>query len=136
MLHQSLNGLSLAYLGDAVLEVQTRKRLLSLGITDVGKLNKLALHYVRAVDQSAAVERILPHLTEDEEAAYKRGRNSHGVSAPKSATVAEYRRATGMETLFGYLHVTGQADRIDALFRLGYGLDVPETTTTGDTKHE
>ena len=120
MLHQSLNGLSLAYLGDAVLEVQTRKRLLSLGVTDVGKLNKLALHYVRAVDQSAAVERILPHLTEDEEAAYKRGRNSHGVSAPKSATVAEYRRATGMEALFGWLYLQGMSERIEELFDLAF----------------
>ena len=120
MQHQSLNGLSLAYLGDAVLEVQTRKRLLSLGVTDVGKLNKLALNYVRAVDQSAAVERILPLLTEDEEAIFKRGRNSHGVSAPKSATVAEYRRATGMEALFGWLYLENNLARIEELFDLAF----------------
>jgi ribonuclease-3 family protein len=120
MLHQSLNGLSLAYLGDAVLEVQTRKRLLSLGITDVGKLNKMALNYVRAVDQSAAMERILPLLSEDEEAIYKRGRNSHGVSAPKSATVVEYRRATGMEALFGWLYLENDLARIEELFDLAF----------------
>lgn len=120
MLHQSLNGLSLAYLGDAVLEVQTRKRLLSLGITDVGKLNKMALNYVRAVDQSAAMERILPLLSEDEEAIYKRGRNSHGVSAPKSATVVEYRRATGMEALFGWLYLENNLARIEELFDLAF----------------
>ena len=120
MLHQSLNGLSLAYLGDADLEVQTRKRLLSLGITDVGKLNKMALNYVRAVDQSAAMERILPLLSEDEEAIYKRGRNSHGVSAPKSATVVEYRRATGMEALFGWLYLENDLARIEELFDLAF----------------
>jgi ribonuclease-3 family protein len=120
MLHQSLNGLSLAYLGDAVLEVQTRKRLLSLGITDVGKLSKMALNYVRAVDQSAAMERILPLLSEDEEAIYKRGRNSHGVSAPKSATVVEYRRATGMEALFGWLYLENNLARIEELFDLAF----------------
>jgi ribonuclease-3 family protein len=69
-----------------------------------------------------------PHLTEAEAAVYRRGRNMGHGNVPKSASVAEYRRATGMETLFGYLHVTGQADRIDALFRLGYGLDASETT--------
>ncbi len=120
MNYEAMSGLTLAYLGDAVLEVQTRERLLSLGITDVGKLNKLALHYVRAVDQSAAMERILPYLTEDEESIFKRGRNSHGVSAPKSATVGEYRRATGMEALFGWLYLAGRQDRIKELFDLAF----------------
>ncbi|MBE6672830.1 MAG: ribonuclease III [Ruminococcaceae bacterium] len=120
MLYDTLSGLTLAYLGDAVLEVQTRKRLLSLGITDLKTLNKEALSYVRAVDQSAAVERILPHLSEDEEAIFKRGRNSHGVSAPKSATVAEYRRATGMEALFGWLYLKEEHARIEELFALAF----------------
>jgi len=118
--YEAMSGLTLAYLGDAVLEVQTRERLLSLGITDVGKLNKLALSYVRAVEQSAAMDRILPHLTEDEEAVFKRGRNSHGVAAPKSATVAQYRRATGMEALFGWLYLAGRQDRIKELFDLAF----------------
>ena len=133
MLYDTLNGLTLAYLGDAVLEVQTRKRLLSLGITDLKTLNKEALSYVRAVDQSAAVERILPHLTEDEEAIFKRGRNSHGVSAPKSATVAEYRRATGMEALFAYLDLSGQQARAEELFGIAYG-DVMEELENRDNK--
>ena len=125
MHYESLNGLSLAYLGDAVLEVQTRKRLLSLGITDLKTLNKKALSYVRAVDQSAAMERLLPHLTEDEESIFKRGRNSHGVSAPKSATVVEYRRATGMEALFGWLYLKGENERIEQLFDLAFPTENP-----------
>ena len=125
MHYESLNGLSLAYLGDAVLEVQTRKRLLSLGITDLKTLNKKALSYVRAVDQSAAMERLLPHLTEDEESIFKRGRNSHGVSAPKSATIAEYRRATGMEALFGWLYLKGENERIEQLFDLAFPTENP-----------
>ena len=120
MHYESLNGLTLAYLGDAVLEVQTRKRLLSLGITDLKTLNKSALSYVRAVDQSAAMDRLLPHLSEDEEAIFKRGRNSHGVSAPKSATVVQYRRATGMEALFGWLYLKGENERIEALFEIAF----------------
>ena len=72
------------------------------------------------MDQSAAVERILPHHSEDEEAIFKRGRNSHGVSAPKSATVAEYRRATGMEALFGWLYLKEEHARIEELFALAF----------------
>ena len=125
MHYESLNGLTLAYLGDAVLEVQTRKRLLSLGITDLKTLNKSALSYVRAVDQSAAMDRLLPHLSEDEEAIFKRGRNSHGVSAPKSATVVQYRRATGMEALFGWLYLKGENERIEALFELAFPRENP-----------
>ena len=125
MHYESLNGLTLAYLGDAVLEVQTRKRLLSLGITDLKTLNKAALSYVRAVDQSAAMDRLLPHLSEDEEAIFKRGRNSHGVSAPKSATVVQYRRATGMEALFGWLYLRGENERIEALFELAFPRENP-----------
>lgn len=120
MQYNTLSGLSLAYLGDAVLEVQTRKKLLEKGITDLKKLNKEALHYVRAVDQSAAMERLLPHLTEEETDIFKRGRNSHGVSAPKSATVMEYRRATGMEALFGWLYLAQNHARIEELFALAF----------------
>ena len=120
MQYNSLSGLSLAYLGDAVLEVQTRKKLLEKGITDLKKLNREALNYVRAVEQSAAMERLLPHLSEEETDVFKRGRNSHGVSAPRSATVVEYRRATGMEALFGWLYLAQEHTRIEELFALAF----------------
>ena len=128
---------ALAYLGDSVLEVCVRTYLVTeRGLSTSAHLNRASLDFVRASAQSEAMGRMEPHLTETEAAVYRRGRNMGHGNVPKSASVAEYRRATGMETLFGYLHVTSQADRIDALFRLGYGLDVPETTTIGDTKHE
>jgi ribonuclease-3 family protein len=73
-----------------------------------------------------------PHFTEEEAAIYRRGRNMGHGNVPKSASVAEYRRATGMEVLFGYLHLTGQTERLDHLFRLGYGLD-PDATDTIQT---
>ena len=116
----TLNGLSLAYLGDSVLEVITRQYLLTKGITDVGRLNKMALSYVKATAQSEAVERILPHLSEDEEQVYKRGRNSHGISIPKSASAPQYRRATGLEALFGYLYINGKTERMKELFIIGF----------------
>ncbi len=120
-----LNGLSLAYLGDAVIELLARKRVLSLGYTDVGKLNALARDYITARAQSAAFERLLPALSEAEADLYKRGRNAKGISAPKSASVGEYRRATGMEALFGALYADGRIDRLKELFEIAY----PEEST-------
>ncbi len=114
------NGASLAYLGDAVLEVYVRRYLVRLGITDNGELNRLALRFVKATAQSQGMERLLPLLTEEEEYLYKRGRNAHGLSAPKSASAVEYRRATGMEALFAALDLAGEHERAAALFAAAY----------------
>ena len=115
---RELNGAALAYLGDAVLELLTRRFLLSLGLTGSGKLNHLALRFVKATVQSKAVDSLLPHLTEAEEYAFKRGRNASGISAPKSASTLEYRRATGFEAVFGWLDIMGQHERAAELFNL------------------
>ncbi len=120
--HAMLSGAPLAYLGDAVLELITRRYLLSTGVTDVGKLNQMALTYVRATAQSEAVERLMPHLNEEETAVFKRGRNAHGIAIPKSASASQYRRATGMEALFAFLYLNGREERMEELFRIGYGL--------------
>ncbi|MBQ7124825.1 MAG: ribonuclease III [Clostridia bacterium] len=119
----TLSGASLAYLGDAVLELLTRQYLLSLGKTDVGKMNSLALSYVKATAQSDAVEKILPVLSEEELAVFKRGRNSHGIAIPKSAKAGQYRRATGFEALFAYLYINGKEERMKELFLLGFSSD-------------
>ncbi len=116
----SLNGTSLAYLGDAVLELITRQYLLSTGVTDVGKLNSMALSYVRATAQSEAVERLLPILTEEETHIFKRGRNANGISIPKSASAGQYRRATGLEALFAHLYMKGESERMKELFIVGF----------------
>ncbi len=115
-----LSGTSLAYLGDAVFELLTRQYLLSTGVTDVGKLNKMALSYVRATAQSDAVERMLPILTEEETAVFKRGRNANGISIPKSASAPQYRRATGLEALFAHLYAKGEKERLRELFVIGF----------------
>ncbi|MBQ2273493.1 MAG: ribonuclease III [Clostridia bacterium] len=111
---------SLAYLGDCVMELCVRTRLLQRGFSTSRDLNAEALRYVRAGAQADAVERILPVLSEQEAAVYRRGRNIGHTNVPKSATVAQYRMATGLEVLFGYLYVTGQQSRIDELFLLAY----------------
>ena len=111
---------SLAYLGDCVLELRVREKLVQSGIAKSGRLNTEALRFVRASAQAAAMQRILPLLTDEETAYYKRGRNSSHLNVPKSASPSEYRTATGMEVLFGYLHLSGQTDRIGELFALAY----------------
>jgi ribonuclease-3 family protein len=126
---------ALAYLGDSVLEVCVRTYLVTeRGLSTSAHLNRASLDFVRASAQSEAVGRMEPHFTEEEAAIYRRGRNMGHGNVPKSASVAEYRRATGMEVLFGYLHLTGQTERLDHLFRLGYGLDpdTPDTIQTGE----
>ena len=111
---------ALAYLGDCVLEMQVRERLVCRGLSKAGHLNSEALHYVRASEQAAAMERILPLLDESELQYYKRGRNSGHLNVPKSASPAQYRMATGMEVLFGYLHLSRQTERIAELFEAAY----------------
>lgn len=115
-----LNGPTLAYLGDAVLELMVRELLICDGSGNVGKYNRDAAKYVKATSQSAAFEKISDILSEDEEYAYKHGRNAHGISAPKSASTVDYRRATGFEALFGYLYLSGKKDRMYELFRIAF----------------
>lgn len=116
----TLSSAALAYLGDSVIEICVRRLLVSAGISHSAELNAAALNFVRAGAQSEAVKLILPLLTEDEEGAFRRGRNMGHSSSPKSATVGQYRAATGMEALFGWLYVRGQHERIDELFSIAY----------------
>ncbi len=111
---------ALAYLGDAVIEICVRERLVAAGYTSSKSLNQHARDFVTAPAQAAAMERLHPHLTEEEAAVFRRGRNVGHTNTPRSATVAEYRAATGMEALFGYLHAMGEEARIAALFELAY----------------
>lgn len=115
---------ALAYLGDSVVELLVRTYLVrERGLSTSAHLNRASLDFVRASAQSLAMSRIEPLLTEEEASLYRRGRNIGHTNVPRSASVAEYRRATGLEVLFGYLSLTGQDARLTELFRIGYGLD-------------
>lgn len=114
---------ALAYLGDSVLEIRVRELLVKKGISGSGRLNSASLSYVKASEQAAAMHRIAPFLSEEESLVFKRGRNMSGGNVPKSATVSEYRTATGMEVLFGYLHLLGRVERIDELFKKAYQIE-------------
>ena len=120
---------ALAYLGDCVIEKCVRTYLvLERGLSTSAHLNRASLDFVRASAQSDAMSYIEPVLTETEGIYYRRGRNAGHSNVPKSASVGQYRRATGMEVLFGYLSLSGQEERIDELFRIGYQLDADGTS--------
>lgn len=117
---------ALAYLGDCVLEMCVRTYLVSeRGLSTSAHLNRAALKFVCAAAQSRAMDSIEPCLSPEELAVFKRGRNMGHGNVPKNASSKDYRRATGMEVLFGYLSLSGQETRLRELFRLGYGLDEP-----------
>lgn len=106
----------LAFYGDCVYELLVRREVVLRGNTSAGRLHDLAVEQVRASYQSKAVEVIEPLLTEREADILRRGRNAGGISVPKSAKPSEYRRATALEALFGYLSLSGQDGRIEELF--------------------
>ena len=119
---KTVSGAALAYLGDSVIEVCVREHLVSLGLSTSAHLNKASLDFVRASAQAEAMKRILPILSKEETAVFKRGRNIGHTNTPKSASVGEYRMATGMETLFGWLHLSGKEERIKELFCVAYDI--------------
>jgi len=109
----TLSPLALAFVGDGVYSLMVRELLLSEANRPVNDLHKLAVKEVRAEAQSAAIQRLLPLLTEEEEAVYKRGRNAHTARSG-----ADYHRSTGLEALFGYLYIQGNIARVRELFAL------------------
>ena len=111
-----LNMLALAHVGDAVYELLVRSMLCREKNAAVVKLHRLTVEKVRAEAQAEAVKKILPLLSEDELAVYKRGRNTKVNSAPHHAEIAQYHAATGLEALFGWLYLQGRTERVEALF--------------------
>ena len=107
---------ALAFLGDAVYEILVRERIVHRANMPVNKLHLQAVEQVRASYQSKAYAVVEPVLTEEELAALKRGRNISSIKPPKNGTMQDYRRATGLECLFGYLYLKGEIQRIIELF--------------------
>lgn len=126
---------SLAYLGDCVLELCVREHLARSGISSSAELNKQALLFVRAAAQAKAMKNILPLLSPEEEGVFRRGRNLGHSNTPKSATVSEYRAATGMEALFGWLHLAGREARIRELFKEAYFPENPADTSLPEAEN-
>ena len=114
----TLSVLALAHTGDAVFELLVRAWLIAGGRATNSGLHKATVRYVSAPSQAEAADFLQERLTEDERAVYRRGRNAHVRSVPKNATHEQYAKATGLETLFGYLYLSGQEERCKALFRI------------------
>ena len=133
-----MNGLALAYIGDAVYEVYIRDYLIEQGQTRPNQLHHMATHYA----QAALIQKMLDEeiMTEEEYDFYRRGRNSKSHTSAKNADVTTYRIATGFESLIGYLHLTKQQDRLDTLVawcikKVGEEDEGKETKKTVASKH-
>ena len=111
-----MSPLALAFLGDAVYELLVREHLSKLGTMPAHILHVKAVKLVKASAQATAVNIIQGSLTEQELSVLKRGRNANSTTVPKNANPAEYRLATGLEALFGYLYLKGEQSRINELF--------------------
>ena len=106
-----LSPLALAFVGDGVYSLLVREHLVGLANRPVGELHRLSVEMVRAEAQSAAIIQLMPLITEEELAVFKRGRNAHTARAG-----AEYHRSTGLEALFGWLYLSGREARARELF--------------------
>lgn len=112
----AISNLGLAHMGDGVWELLCRSYLCAKGEKTVGRLHHDTIAMVKAPAQAVYAQRLLPMLTEQEAAYYRRGRNAHVHAVPKGATPMEYARATGLEALFGALFLAGQTERLNQLF--------------------
>lgn len=112
----ALSPLTLAFIGDTVFDLLTRSELVCEANRPVNDLHKMASKRVCASAQAESIRKIMPILTEDETAVFKRGRNAHTGGIPKNASSADYHYATGLESLFGWLWLKGDIERIKQLY--------------------
>ena len=116
---RAYSPLTLAYLGDAVYELIVRTIIVEQTNAPVNKLHKRSSALVKAASQAELIRKLLPLLTSEEEAVYKRGRNAKSYSVAKNATMTDYRMATGFEALIGYLYLKREYERIVELVHAG-----------------
>ena len=113
----AISNLGLAHIGDGVYELLCRSYLCTQGNLSVQNLHKKAVALVRATTQAKFADLLLPEFSEEELSYFRRGKNAHSHAAPKGATPQEYAKATGLETLFGALFLSGQTTRLNELFQ-------------------
>lgn len=114
----AISNLGLAHIGDGAYELLCRSYLCARGDQTVLKLHRDTVQLVKAPAQAKFADKLKPHLTEEELAYYRRGKNAHTHAAPKAATRQEYAKATGLETLFGALYLLGKTERLNELFHI------------------
>ena len=116
-----LSPITLAFIGDAVYTLFVREKLVFNCDEKGNELNKKTSAVVKATAQAEFIDKIMPILTAEESAVYRRARNCKKGTRAKSASVAEYNKSTGFEALVGYLYITGELERLNYL--LNYGED-------------
>ncbi|MCK5732013.1 MAG: ribonuclease III [Tenericutes bacterium] len=110
------NGLTLAYIGDAYYELKIREYLLNNKITKVNDLHQGAIKFTSAINQAKAVKSLIDNFYNEEEiSVFKRGRNQNATHKPKNAGVQTYNRATGFESVIGYLYLMNNLERLNKL---------------------
>jgi len=111
--------LTLAYIGDCIFDLIIKNMVIHKGNKQVQKLHQETSQYVQASSQSFMMRAMQEHLTEEEHAVYKRGRNAKSISAAKNQSITDYRRATGFEALLGYLYLKKEWKRLLELVKIG-----------------
>lgn len=113
---KQLSPLTLAFIGDTVYDLLVKEEIICDANRPANDLHLLAVKQVKASAQSRAAMQVFPYLSEEELAVFKRGRNAKTSHIAKNATTADYHKATGLETLFGYLYLSGNLHRVKELF--------------------
>lgn len=116
---RTYSPLTLAYIGDCVFDLIVRTVVVERGNEQANKLHHKTVTYVKAETQAQLIDAMLSDLTEEELGVYKRGRNAKSYTTAKNASVGDYRKATGLETLVGYLYLQGSVERILELLQIG-----------------
>lgn len=119
---EQMSALVLAYLGDAVYELRVREYLIREGRAKVNYLHNEAVQFVRAATQAQVLRALEPALDETEQAVVRRGRNAKSQHVPKNSELMDYRYATALESLIGYLYLKGKFARIDEIFDQAIGV--------------
>jgi ribonuclease-3 family protein len=125
----SLSPVALAFMGDAIYETLVRNYLITVLHLPTAKLHGACVGFVKASAQAEAVKLLTPLLTDEERTILRRGRNANTIHVPKNAAPADYRYATGLEALFGYLHLCGRSERIREIFDI---ITQSKSTVQGD----
>lgn len=117
---RAYSPLTLAYIGDAIYDLIIRTIVVERANRPANKLHKTVVRYVNAGTQAQMIMALEEELTEEEKAVYHRGRNAKSYTSAKNASITDYRKATGLEALFGYLYLQGEMDRLLMLVRLAF----------------
>ena len=119
---RTYSPLLLAYVGDAVYDLAIRTYVVSSGNVSNNKLHNETIKFVSAKAQAKIIDKLMPSLSEEETAIYRRGKNAKPNSTAKNASLAEYLKATGFEALIGYLYLSDKEDRMIELIKMGIGV--------------